>query len=283
MAASPCKEEMKTCICSKQHQTVMVESRTSPGINKPGGAGRILCWNPDGSVDVKYVLGGVEKGVALCYVQCLVEDATPRARRRPANFQAEMAQLDEAKDSSHKKKRRPANNNKNKSSSSSKSKTSGAGSAPRRAPAAGKENQPLVVPNNAGYVASGTSVGASPSCGWDLKSSTGEEAPAKPQQAFGISVYASSPSPQKLQTSPPPPSTRSESPCVDPKLEEAVCESIAHLFRVNSGECSVLELLDQVRSHCGLDTTEPNIRDALQKLDSSNRVMFVADTVYNIF
>jgi hypothetical protein len=45
-----------------------VASRTWPGINKPGGAGKVANVWPWG-VDVKYVLGGFEKGVDFEWVQ----------------------------------------------------------------------------------------------------------------------------------------------------------------------------------------------------------------------
>mmetsp|Transcript_18473 Transcript_18473/g.23249 ORF Transcript_18473/g.23249 Transcript_18473/m.23249 type:complete len:380 (+) Transcript_18473:136-1275(+) len=49
---------------------VNVQSRTWAGINKPGGVGRVTAFsNDDCTVDVKYVLGGGEKGVDLEFVQ----------------------------------------------------------------------------------------------------------------------------------------------------------------------------------------------------------------------
>jgi hypothetical protein len=47
---------------------VEVESRTWPGINKPGGHGRVVKVNDDGTVNVKYVLGGSEKCIDAQYV-----------------------------------------------------------------------------------------------------------------------------------------------------------------------------------------------------------------------
>ena len=45
---------------------VDVQSRTWPGINKPGGAGRVLKIDTDnGMLDVKYTLGGSEKAIAF--------------------------------------------------------------------------------------------------------------------------------------------------------------------------------------------------------------------------
>lgn len=54
---------------------VFVSSRTSPGINKPGGAGRITDMNEEGLVTVKYVLGGMEKRIECCYLSELTEES----------------------------------------------------------------------------------------------------------------------------------------------------------------------------------------------------------------
>ena len=43
-------------------QLVQVQARTWPGINKPGGVGRVV-RRGEQDVDVQYVLGGGEKGV----------------------------------------------------------------------------------------------------------------------------------------------------------------------------------------------------------------------------
>jgi hypothetical protein len=59
---------------------VEVESRTWPGINKPGGHGRVVKVNDDGTVNVKYVLGGSEKGIDVKYVAAGVHVAAPRER-----------------------------------------------------------------------------------------------------------------------------------------------------------------------------------------------------------
>lgn len=49
---------------------VNVESRTWPGINKPGGVGRVTACNmQDSTLDVKYVLGGEEKGIEVEFVR----------------------------------------------------------------------------------------------------------------------------------------------------------------------------------------------------------------------
>ena len=66
---------------------VNVESRTWPGINKPGGVGRVISYSAsDDTVDVKYVLGGEEKGIELKFVREHKfegdEDGNSRASRR---------------------------------------------------------------------------------------------------------------------------------------------------------------------------------------------------------
>ena len=48
--------------------TVSVLSRTWPGVNKPGGAGRIWKVNEDGTYDIKYLLGGSERSVERQYI-----------------------------------------------------------------------------------------------------------------------------------------------------------------------------------------------------------------------
>ena len=60
---------------------VQIQSRTWPGINKPGGAGRVSRVNEDGSVNVKYILGGTENNVASKYVKFKVLKTTPRKRK----------------------------------------------------------------------------------------------------------------------------------------------------------------------------------------------------------
>ena len=65
---------------------VQVQSRTWPGINKPGGAGRVVRLNEDGSVNVKYILGGTEKNVASKYVKYKVLKTTPRKRKSREHF-----------------------------------------------------------------------------------------------------------------------------------------------------------------------------------------------------
>lgn len=49
---------------------VNVESRTWAGINKPGGVGRVTGFDlEDRTIDIRYVLGGVEKAVDVEYVE----------------------------------------------------------------------------------------------------------------------------------------------------------------------------------------------------------------------
>ena len=63
--------------------TVSVLSRTWPGVNKPGGAGRIWKVNEDGTYDIKYLLGGSERSVERIYITLtnLVSIAVERKRR----------------------------------------------------------------------------------------------------------------------------------------------------------------------------------------------------------
>ena len=49
---------------------VVVAARTWPGMNKPGGAGRILRANADGTYDIKYLLGGSEKNIEGEFWKC---------------------------------------------------------------------------------------------------------------------------------------------------------------------------------------------------------------------
>jgi hypothetical protein len=67
----------------KKGDTVDVMSRTWPGMNKPGGAGRIWKVNLDGTYDVKYLLGGTERRVDPKYITAknLVSVAVERHRR----------------------------------------------------------------------------------------------------------------------------------------------------------------------------------------------------------
>ncbi|CAN0036736.1 unnamed protein product [Ascophyllum nodosum] len=74
------------CLCDRGsgegHSTISVESRTWPGINKPGGVGRVTRRTiveeqrygemvPLAYYDVKYVLGGSEKKILETYIQCV--------------------------------------------------------------------------------------------------------------------------------------------------------------------------------------------------------------------
>eukprot|EP00562_Extubocellulus_spinifer_P006790 CAMPEP_0178525444 /NCGR_PEP_ID=MMETSP0696-20121128/30184_1 /TAXON_ID=265572 /ORGANISM="Extubocellulus spinifer, Strain CCMP396" /LENGTH=426 /DNA_ID=CAMNT_0020156855 /DNA_START=204 /DNA_END=1484 /DNA_ORIENTATION=- len=75
------------------NEQVNVESRTWPGINKPGGVGKIVKIHSEGTtivaVDVKYVLGGTEKDVELQYVKRheeLNRGGRPRSRRSVMNL-----------------------------------------------------------------------------------------------------------------------------------------------------------------------------------------------------
>mmetsp|Transcript_23019 Transcript_23019/g.51342 ORF Transcript_23019/g.51342 Transcript_23019/m.51342 type:complete len:533 (-) Transcript_23019:61-1659(-) len=75
---------------------VDVESRTWPGINKPGGCGSIVKIHYDDSnhpakVDVKYHLGGTDKEIELNFVRKHVELARGgRSRRRDVKMNVEI-------------------------------------------------------------------------------------------------------------------------------------------------------------------------------------------------
>jgi len=51
-------------------------------MNRPGGVGRIIARNSDGSYDVKYVLGGVDKSVEPQYVRCVELEVEIRPRQQ---------------------------------------------------------------------------------------------------------------------------------------------------------------------------------------------------------
>ena len=54
---------------------VFVASRTTPGVNKPGGAGFITYFDDENDVyNVKYILGGSEKGIEACFISKLTSD-----------------------------------------------------------------------------------------------------------------------------------------------------------------------------------------------------------------
>lgn len=63
------EKRASTCLCGA-HATVTVEARTWTGINKHGGVGRLMKDNGDGTFNVKYLLGGSERRVDRCYIQC---------------------------------------------------------------------------------------------------------------------------------------------------------------------------------------------------------------------
>ena len=64
---------------------VQVQSRTWPGINKPGGAGRVVRLTKMAQ-STKYILGGTEKNVASKYVKYKVLKTTPRKRKSRDHF-----------------------------------------------------------------------------------------------------------------------------------------------------------------------------------------------------
>ena len=64
---------------------VRVQSRTWPGINKPGGVARVAKVHPDShSYDVAYVLGGTEKSVGAAHIVVVNDESSqsPQQRRR---------------------------------------------------------------------------------------------------------------------------------------------------------------------------------------------------------
>ncbi len=76
------------CLCGL-HKSVEVAERTGPmmyksnggpGREKPGGVGRIVRRDPDGTFAVKYVLGGMESGIGLQFISCYVGATCPRVR-----------------------------------------------------------------------------------------------------------------------------------------------------------------------------------------------------------
>jgi hypothetical protein len=68
-------------------ETVDVVPRTWVGINKPGGIGRVVKTNDDGTYNVKYVLGGLDKKVPPHWIKAVtafVEEKRKRAtEKRP--------------------------------------------------------------------------------------------------------------------------------------------------------------------------------------------------------
>ena len=117
---------------------VNVQSRTWPGINKPGGVGRVVAVNTEnGSIDIKYVLGGVEKGVEFEFVELHKfvgdEEATKagntgRARRRQESVQTKSDNERALKDASNISNEIKKNNTKKANTSKATSKRKAQGS-----------------------------------------------------------------------------------------------------------------------------------------------------------
>jgi hypothetical protein len=83
-------------------EVVDVESRTWPGINKPGGTARVKSFDvASGSYCVSYMLGGKEDGIEAQYVKAHSDEPVARQRRQTAlmNVEAPVAAA--------KKKRKP--------------------------------------------------------------------------------------------------------------------------------------------------------------------------------
>uniref|UniRef100_A0A7S2RR60 MCM3-like winged helix domain-containing protein n=1 Tax=Mucochytrium quahogii TaxID=96639 RepID=A0A7S2RR60_9STRA len=77
-------------------QVVNVASRTQPGMNKPGGTGRVQKVNDDGTYNVKYVLGGTERNVAEHYISDQAgDDATKRSVAAKTTTQVQEKDIDE--------------------------------------------------------------------------------------------------------------------------------------------------------------------------------------------
>jgi hypothetical protein len=51
-----------------ENEIVEVASRTWPGVNKPGGVGRIIRVGGDSTYDINYILGGRERSVEARYI-----------------------------------------------------------------------------------------------------------------------------------------------------------------------------------------------------------------------
>jgi hypothetical protein len=70
---------------------VVIESRTWPGINKPGGVGKVIDVK-NSTIDVKYTLGGSEKNIEIIYAKIwdvdLTTSAASTARRGSTTTQA---------------------------------------------------------------------------------------------------------------------------------------------------------------------------------------------------
>ncbi len=82
------------CLCGS-HKSVEVAERTGPmmyksnggpGKDKPGGVGRIVRRDPDGTFAVRYVLGGMESGIGAQFITCYVGTTCPRVREVPSSL-----------------------------------------------------------------------------------------------------------------------------------------------------------------------------------------------------
>ncbi|CAM9651479.1 unnamed protein product, partial [Choristocarpus tenellus] len=77
---------------------VIVDSRSGPGMNKPGGAGRVKHINIDGTVAVEYVKGSTEPAVPVQFLRrsgLLQEKARPSRSARGARSVKAPRQFDE--------------------------------------------------------------------------------------------------------------------------------------------------------------------------------------------
>jgi hypothetical protein len=116
-------------------EQVNVEARTWPGINKPGGVGKVVKIHTEGpgivvAVDVRYILGGTEKEVELQYVQKheeLNRGGRSRSRREVMNLGPE--------ESNEKPRRSAATKSKKSSSEADSSANAGSAKKKRKAPA----------------------------------------------------------------------------------------------------------------------------------------------------
>ena len=115
-------------------EQVNVEARTWPGINKPGGVGKVVKIHTEGpgivvAVDVRYILGGTEKEVELQYVQKheeLNRGGRSRSRREVMNLGPEE---------SNEKPRRSAATKSKKPSPEADSSTNAGSAKKKKAPA----------------------------------------------------------------------------------------------------------------------------------------------------
>jgi len=72
---------------------VNVAPRTWPGINKPGGTGKIIRRNEDGTYDVSLVLGGSDRHVEAKYVTRQNLDLAPQRKPKSREFFADYVQV----------------------------------------------------------------------------------------------------------------------------------------------------------------------------------------------